>query len=127
VVLRRLKRAADRATGANVPRVVLGHPVIFVGAEGRRWRERQEKAMTRLRDAALQAGFTEVELLEEPVAAMNGELLQEGVAVAVDFGGGTFDVSVIKYAPDGGDVLALTGPFGVAFGESGCRHDDTSE
>ncbi|MGH3231315.1 MAG: Hsp70 family protein, partial [Streptosporangiaceae bacterium] len=42
VVIRRLKRAADRATGANVRRVVLGHPVAFVGAEGAHYHERQE-------------------------------------------------------------------------------------
>ena len=37
------------------------------------------------------------------------EDLPEGVAVAVDFGGGTFDVAVIKFAPDGGDVIGLAG------------------
>jgi hypothetical chaperone protein len=109
VIMRRLKTAADRASGANVRRVVLGHPVVFVGAEGPDYRERQEAAEQRLRDAAFTAGFEEVVLLDEPAAAVIDEDLQEGVALAADFGGGTFDVAVIRFAPDGGDVIALTG------------------
>lgn len=109
VALRRLKTAADRTTGSNVGRVVLGHPVAFVGAEGLDFRERQETAERRLQDAAVKAGFNEVVLLEEPAAAVNSEVIQDGIALAADFGGGTFDVAVIEFASDGGDVLALTG------------------
>jgi hypothetical chaperone protein len=109
VVMRRLKIAADRATGANVRRVVLGHPVVFVGAEGPDYRQRQGLAERRLQDAAAQAGFNEVVLLDEPAAAVINEDLPEGYALAADFGGGTFDVAVIKFAPDGGDVVALAG------------------
>jgi hypothetical chaperone protein len=109
VIIRRLKIAADRATGANVRRVVMGHTVVFVGAEGPYYRERQAVAEERLRDAAVEAGFTEVVLLDEPAAAVINEDLRDGVALAADFGGGTFDVAVIKFAPDGGDVVALSG------------------
>lgn len=109
VIMRRLKIAADRATGADVRRVVLGHPVVFVGAEGPDYRQRQSLAEQRLQDAAARAGFNEVVLLDEPAAAVIGEDLLEGYALAADFGGGTFDVAVIKFAPDGGDVVALAG------------------
>jgi len=109
VIMRRLKTAADRATGANVTKVVLGHPVVFVGAEGPNYRQRQGLAEERLRDAAVAAGFTDVALLEEPAAAVINEDLREGVALAADFGGGTFDVAVIKFSPDGGDVISLAG------------------
>ena len=109
VIMRRLKIAADRTTGANVRRVVLGHPVVFVGAEGLDYRQRQGMAEQRLQDAAAQAGFNEVVLLDEPAAAVINEDLPEGYALAADFGGGTFDVAVIKFAPDGGDVVALAG------------------
>ncbi len=109
VILRRLKTAADRATGANVRRVVLGHPVVFVGAEGPHYRERQAMAEQRLQEAAAQAGFNEIVLLDEPAAAVLNEDLPEGFALAADFGGGTFDVAVIRFAPDGGDVVALAG------------------
>src|SRR5712692_3198556 len=33
VVLKRLKNEADRATGVNIQRVVLGHPVVFAGMD----------------------------------------------------------------------------------------------
>ena len=109
VVIRRLKRVADRATGANVRRVVLGHPVVFVGAEGDHYHERQELAETRLREAAERAGFEEIVLLDEPEAAVTAENLPEGIALAADFGGGTFDVAVIRFDPDGGEVIGLAG------------------
>ena len=109
VIMHRLKTAADRATRTNVRRVVLGHPVVFVGAEGFYYRERQRMAEDRIRDAAAAAGFTEVVLLDEPAAAVINEDLREGIALAADFGGGTFDVAIIKFAPDGGDVIALAG------------------
>ena len=109
VIMRRLKTTADRATGVNITRVVLGHPVVFVGAEGPNYRERQGVAEERIRDAAVAAGFTDVVLLDEPAAAVINEDLREGVALAADFGGGTFDVAIIKFSPDGGDVLSLAG------------------
>ena len=108
VVIRRLKRAADQATGANVRRVVIGHPVVFAGAESRH-HERQELAETRLREAAEQAGFEEIVLLDEPEAALRAEKLPKGIALAADFGGGTFDVAVIRFDPDGGEVIGLAG------------------
>lgn len=109
VVLSRLKLEADKVTGADVRRVVLGHPVSFPGAEGPEFRVRQEAATDRLVNAARNAGFTEIELLPEPVAAMNGEDLEEGYALAADIGGGTLDISIIQFSPDGGVVRALTG------------------
>lgn len=109
VVLRRLKTSADRVTGADVKRVVLGHPVSFVGAEGFGYKERQQTALARLEQAARIAGFTDVELLEEPTAVLNNGPTEDGIVLAADFGGGTFDVAVTKFAPDGGNVLALTG------------------
>jgi hypothetical chaperone protein len=109
VILRRLKIEADRATGADVRKVVLGHPVVFAGAEGPHYTEFQATAEKRLQQAATQAGFEEVALLEEPAAAVIDEDLEEGIALAADFGGGTFDVALIKFTPDGGDVVALAG------------------
>jgi molecular chaperone DnaK (HSP70) len=87
VIMRRLKAAADRATGSNMRWVVLGHPVVSVGAEGPYYRERQAVVEERIRDAAVEAGFTEVVLLYEPAAAVINEDLREGVALAADFGG----------------------------------------
>ncbi len=109
IILRQLKVAGDRQVGADITRVVLGHPVLFVGAEGPRYEELQQLALDRLEEAAHRAGFDEVAFLDEPTAALLGEELERGVLMAVDFGGGTFDVSVIELAPDRGDVLAIKG------------------
>ena len=67
VVIRRLKSAAERATGERLERVVLGHPVVFAGA---RDPESQAEGLARLRRAAELAGFREVGFLPEPQAAL---------------------------------------------------------
>jgi hypothetical chaperone protein len=109
VILRHLKRVNDRQLGADVARVVIGHPVLFVGADGPDWERLQQRALDILDAAAREAGFREVAFYDEPSAALMGEELESGLAVAVDFGGGTFDVSVIEFAPDQAEVLALHG------------------
>ena len=70
VVMRQLKQAVTGWIGTDVRRVVLGHPVVFVGAEGPNFKRRQATAEERLQEAARQAGFEEVALLEEPAAAV---------------------------------------------------------
>ena len=95
IVLGDLKRRADRLVGEPVHRVVIGHPVAFVGTTGGRYDELQELALSRLRQSALVAGFQEVVLMPEPAAAMLDEVLPIGYASTVDFGGGTFDVAVM--------------------------------
>jgi hypothetical chaperone protein len=109
IILRQLKRANDKRFGADVKRVVLGHPVLFAGASGPHFEELQEHAMMQLDAAARIAGFEEVAFLDEPTAALMGEDLDNGIIMAVDFGGGTFDVSIIALTPDSGDVLAIHG------------------
>ena len=63
--------------------------------------------MERLLLAARQAGFSEIETLEEPAAAIQEEDVTSGLVVALDFGGGTFDVAVVDYRPDEAEVIAL--------------------
>lgn len=108
IILRRLKRAADRRIGADVTRAVIGHPIAYPGAEGARFRERQQTALERMKKAAAVAGFDEVVLYQEPAAAVLAEQ-GNGIMVAVDFGGGTFDVAILRMEPDRGRVLALQG------------------
>ncbi|GEM_PF-1850692 len=66
--------------------------------------------------AAARAGLGDVRLLEEPVAAANyfarvlGQKVGVGSVVVVhDFGGGTFDVSLVERTPDGFRTLAVDG------------------
>lgn len=107
-VFKTLKRRADRALGSDIRRVVIGHPVAFDGTEGVGFADKQRLAIARLRMAAERAGFTEVETLEEPAAAV---LLEAGggIVLTADFGGGTFDVSVIEMTETEGRVRSLAG------------------
>jgi len=95
VVLKRLKEEADTAAGQTATSVVLGHPVVFAGADPENRESSDKEAFRRLDEAARSAGFTEVAFLPEPTAAVIGEATHRGVEVAVDFGGGTFDVAVM--------------------------------
>jgi hypothetical chaperone protein len=107
IVFRYLKLLGDRYTGADVTRAFVGFPVAFPDTLGDRFDELQSLAIERLCEAANQAGFTELVPLEEPAAAAGGE--DAGLYVALDFGGGTFDVAVVRTGADGDEVLALTG------------------
>jgi len=113
VVLARLKAEADHASGHDVGSVVVGHPVVFAGADPANRTASDDEAFRRLEEAARTAGFTEVAFLPEPTAAVIGEDAHRGVDVAVDFGGGTFDVAVLD-SRDRSPVVA--GTAGVAIG-----------
>ena len=113
VVLRRLKQEADAATGSDGRRLVLGHPVVFAGADRTNLENSEAEAFRRLREAALEAGFEQVEFMAEPVAAVIGEQEHARVEVAVDFGGGTFDVAVMDSR---GAAPRISGTAGVAVG-----------
>jgi hypothetical chaperone protein len=113
VVLKRLKDEADAAVGESATSVVLGHPVVFAGADPADRAASDAEAFRRLDDAAKEAGFTKVAFLPEPTAAVIGGPSYRGVEVAVDFGGGTFDVAVME-SRDG--VPRIAGLSGVAVG-----------
>jgi hypothetical chaperone protein len=108
VILRRLKRSADRITGQDVRHVAIGKPVRFPGVEADPLRL-QALAEERLRAAAELAGFDFVALMPEPQAAVTLEGIDDGLVVCTDFGGGTFDVAVLEKVRQRGDVLALGG------------------
>ena len=95
VVMRRLKDEADTFAGQSVRRVVVGHPVVFAGADLSYRARSDAEAFSRLELGAIEAGFDEVTFLAEPAAAVIGEPTHRGVEIAVDFGGGTFDVAVM--------------------------------
>lgn len=109
IIIQSLKRKADAYTGGEVKRVMLGHPVAFEGTEGPGFELRQKAALNNLTRAAELAGFEEVGLFPEPSAAVINESLPSGAVVALDFGGGTFDVAIIEFSGDSGEVTALQG------------------
>lgn len=107
VVIGHLFERASEAAGGPVRRAVVGHPVRFPDAAGDP--DAQPVALRRLADAARRAGFEEIELLPEPAAAaLAGAEAADGLAVTLDFGGGTFDVAVTDYRRRE-PVLALSG------------------
>jgi hypothetical chaperone protein len=113
VVLKRLKTEADASVERRPDRVVLGHPVVFAGADPNDRAASDKEAFNRLRHAAETAGFAEIAFLPEPTAAVIGEKNHRGVEMAVDFGGGTFDAAVMD-SRDG--TSSVTGMAGVAVG-----------
>jgi hypothetical chaperone protein len=113
VVLTRLKQEADAATGHDVGSVVLGHPVVFAGSDPENRGASDAEAFRRLEQAAREAGFREVAFLPEPTAAVIDGHQEQGVEVAVDFGGGTFDVAVLD-SRQGAPRVA--GTAGIAIG-----------
>jgi len=113
VVLKRLKNEADAAVTASAPRVVIGHPVVFAGSDPSNRAASDAEAFSRLERAAVEAGFEEVAFLPEPTAAVIGEVTHRGVEIAVDFGGGTFDVAVMDSRTG---EQRITGMAGVAVG-----------
>jgi Hsp70 protein len=95
LILAKLREDADkRHFKQPVDRVVITHPASFNTLQ-------QDK----IKEAAILAGFSQVELLPEPVAAALTYAytgLKVGQYIMVyDFGGGTFDVAVLQRISDG--------------------------
>jgi hypothetical chaperone protein len=108
IVLRRLKREADRRTGQDVRRVAVGHPVRFPGVDLEPARL-QRLAEERLHHAARTAGFDEVVLVAESRAAVAVEEVDDGIVLCTDFGGGTFDVALLEKSGRVGRVQTVRG------------------
>ncbi|MEV6932801.1 Hsp70 family protein, partial [Dactylosporangium sp. NPDC051485] len=104
-VLRRVGEEAARTAGRAPEDTVLTHPAGWGP---------QRRGL--LLDAAGRAGLPAVTLVPEPVAAamyfttVLGHHVPDGHAVVVyDFGGGTFDISVVRRAGAGWEVAAAQG------------------
>ncbi len=116
-ILAKLKHDAEHGSGdQRIARAVITCPAMFGGPE-----------RTVLTEAAAEAGFDELELLEEPRAAAlafargDGDL-GRGMLV-YDFGGGTFDVAfVAREGPDEVFELAMDPE-----GDPRCGGDDLDQ
>jgi hypothetical chaperone protein len=89
--------------------VVLGHPVVFAGLDRENRAASEAEAFRRLEEAAQEAGFTQVAFLPEPTAAVIEGHAEAGVEIAVDFGGGTFDVAVLDSRSGAARVAGTAG------------------
>lgn len=98
-LLRELRASAEADLGPIGSRVVVGRPVHFASERN----EDDEKLATgRLMQALAAAGFTEVELEYEPVAAAHfyeTTLDHDELVLIADFGGGTSDFSLVRVGP----------------------------
>ncbi len=110
ILLRHLRTACKDSVGVLPNRVVAGRPVRFAGE-----RPDDDLAVRRLRSAFSMAGFEDVALTYEPLAAAYfyaAKLERPEICLIADFGGGTSDFSVVRFEP-GPDGPATT-PMGHA-------------
>jgi Fe-S protein assembly chaperone HscA len=101
LVLRDLKRNAEAALGEPVSNAVITVPAYFNDA--------QRQAT---KDAGRIAGLDVLRIVNEPTAASLAYGLQEkteGIIAVYDFGGGTFDISILKLSAGIFQVLSTSG------------------
>jgi Fe-S protein assembly chaperone HscA len=101
LILRQLKRNAERYFGAQVTKAVITVPAYFNDA--------QRQAT---KDAGRIAGLEVLRLVNEPTAASLAYGLdkkQNGIIAVYDLGGGTFDISILKLHDGIFEVIATNG------------------
>jgi Fe-S protein assembly chaperone HscA len=101
LILRQLKRNAERYFGGPVTKAVITVPAYFNDA--------QRQAT---KDAGRIAGLEVLRLVNEPTAASLAYGLdkkQNGIIAVYDLGGGTFDVSILKLHDGIFEVIATNG------------------
>jgi molecular chaperone DnaK len=101
LILRQLKRNAERYFGAQVTKAVITVPAYF--------NDTQRQAT---KDAGRIAGLEVLRLVNEPTAASLAYGLdkkQNGIVAVYDLGGGTFDISILKLHDGIFEVIATNG------------------
>jgi len=100
-ILRELKKNAEAALGEEIVNAVITVPAYFNDA--------QRQAT---KDAGRIAGLDVLRIVNEPTAASLAYGLQErrqGTIAVYDFGGGTFDISILKLSEGIFEVLSTNG------------------
>ncbi len=98
-ILKKLKEAAEEQAGEPFDEVVITHPAYF-----------NDRQIFATKEAGLIAGFKNVYLLSEPLAAAIEYGYRQGYAqtlLVYDIGGGTFDACVLKVSigEDGQEIF----------------------
>ncbi|NGZ97076.1 MAG: molecular chaperone DnaK [Nitrospira sp. WS110] len=101
MILKELKLRAEAHLGESITKAVITVPAYF--------NDSQRQAT---KDAGLIAGLEVLRIINEPTAASLAYGLQEktqGTIAVYDFGGGTFDISILKLKDGIFEVLATNG------------------
>lgn len=109
LVFERVRAQVETAVGVPVHRATVGRPVRFSPDPAV-----DARTQEMLHTAANAAGFTEVRFLAEPEAATRYHFSQErelpaATVLVFDFGGGTLDLCLARFGPDGYRVLGTAG------------------
>ena len=101
MILKELKQRAEAHLGESITKAVITVPAYF--------NDSQRQAT---KDAGMIAGLEVLRIINEPTAASLAYGLQEktqGTIAVYDFGGGTFDISILKLKDGIFEVLATNG------------------
>jgi molecular chaperone DnaK len=101
LILKELKQRAESHLGESITKAVITVPAYF--------NDSQRQAT---KDAGMIAGLEVLRIINEPTAASLAYGLQEktqGTIAVYDFGGGTFDISILKLKNGIFEVLATNG------------------
>jgi len=99
LILRDLKESADKITGVNCTKAVIGRPVFFDDDST----QKDTLAQTRLKKAAENAGFTDVRFQFEPIGAAfayEKTITKKEKVLVADLGGGTTDFTYLILDPE---------------------------
>lgn len=98
-----MKTRADKEIGEVIDTAVIGRPIEYVGNDN-------ELALKRMQSAAKYAGFKNVVFEYEPIGAAYDygvNIHTKQTALIFDFGGGTLDISIVKFPEK--EILANVG------------------
>ena len=91
-ILRELKKCAEKQAGETFDEVVITHPAYF-----------NDHQIYSTKQAGLLAGFNQIKLISEPLAAAIEYGFKKGyeqTLLVYDLGGGTFDTSILRVMKD---------------------------